>query len=104
MISYEDLCSALAAYRARTRGEAPPSSSVSSLRAQRQPEPHHAEHTAFDPPGDLPPIEGSLYSAGSGDDSTHVGSLGNESGMEPVYDDKSNELDIDDVLSDEEAN
>jgi hypothetical protein len=87
MISYEDLCAALAAYRARTRGEPMPSTS------------HHT--TAIDVGSDLPPVEASLRSSGGGDDSTHVGNL--TAGMDPVYDDRSNELDINDVLSDEEA-
>ena len=94
MISYEDLCSALAAYRARTRGEPLPSSPAT---------PRHVEHTAFDAPADLPPVEASIHSSGGGDDATHVGAVGHESGMEQVYDVGSNELDIGDVLSDEEA-
>jgi hypothetical protein len=74
MISYEELCAALERYAA-------------------------SHPTASDAPAvELPPMEArtsehALPPVGAGDDEN----------VQPIYDDRSNELDIGDVLSDEEA-
>jgi hypothetical protein len=82
MIAYEELCAALERYAARTRGDV-------SMEADASPaEPTTSEHA-------LPPV-GIGIDEGA-DERTHAG------GMTPVFDDRSNELDIGDVLSDEEV-
>jgi hypothetical protein len=83
MIPYEDLVAALEAYVARTRGTALPSDGDTL----------HA-HV---PDSELPAEEPSaiLTSRGGEDDATSAG-------MQPVYEDRSNELDINDVLTDDE--
>ena len=78
MIPFEELCAALERFRSGQGGEAP-----------------QAEMPAGDPPTHehaMPPI-------GSHPDEDHT-----NVGMEAVYDDRSNELDIGDVMSDEESN
>lgn len=79
MIAYEELCAALERFRSGQGGEAP---HVEMPTGPVDPPTH--EHA-------MPPI-----GAQPDDDHTNVG-------LEPVYDDRSNELDIGDVLSDEEA-
>ena len=83
MIPYEELCAALDRYTAQHQGDA-----------------HvHTGETAFPPPDPatsehlMPPAG---LAAGADDEHTNVG-------LQPIYDDRSNELDIGDVLSDEEA-
>ena len=79
MISYDELCAALERYRA-SHGSA---------------EPQHTEMATG--PVDPPTHEHAMPPVGSHeDDHTNVG-------VQPIYDDRSNELDIGDVLSDEEA-
>jgi hypothetical protein len=95
MISYEELCAALEAFKARTGGQ---------LAA---PNPSQAQYAP--PPLDpltaetmLPPEpQATLRSSGATDEEegTQVG--GRPSSM--VYEDQSNELDLGDVLSDEES-
>ena len=99
MIPYDQLCAALEAYAARTRGQEPPSRSPSS---SYQPQ----ANPAYDPPTtevqmpDDP--QASLRSRMTDEEGTHMDGM--PESPQPVYDDKSNELDIGDVLSDEEAN
>jgi hypothetical protein len=108
MIPYEDLCQALASYAARTRGEPVPESASGYGRGSDgdtlHGDPQHAEHTAFDAPDGLSAADAqpSLASSGADEDSTHVGAIGHEGGLEPVYDVSSQELDLGDVLPDEE--
>ncbi len=111
MIPYEDLCAALDAFAGRTH--VPPPARHSDEDTMHGRSAHAPSH--YDPPTsdvELPeaPIEG-IHSRGHGEDgeeATHVGDLhGNAyeapAPLEPVFDDKSNELDIGDVLSDEDA-
>lgn len=86
MIPYEDLCRALEAYAARNRGEAPTDHGAAGY-------------------GDPPPLDDNLpaeepravlTTRGGDDESTRAD-------MAPVYEDRSNELDIGDVLTDEES-
>jgi hypothetical protein len=82
MLSYEELCAALERYSARHPVEAPPS---------------HTDEHALPPVIDPPTGETALPSPlGMDDDHTNVG-------LQPIHDDHSNELDIGDVLSDEDA-
>jgi hypothetical protein len=86
MIPYEELCAALERYAQHHRASEP---------AQV-----HTDETALPPPpADQPTGEHLMPHAplGAGDDEhTNVG-------VSPIYDDRSNELDIGDVLSDEDA-
>jgi hypothetical protein len=84
MIPYEDLCRALEAFAARNRGDAP------------------TDHGAY---GDPPPLDDNmpaeephavLTTRGGDEESTRAD-------MSPVYEDRSNELDIGDVLADEDS-
>ena len=95
MIPYEDLCAALASYQARQRGESVPAYSRDSDTMHGD---AHHDQTAFDAPDDLPPVEphASVQFSGGGDEQTHVG------GVQTVYEDRSNEIDVGDVLLDEE--
>jgi hypothetical protein len=94
MIPFEDLVAALDAYVARTRG-----GSASSASSQRMPaggyDPPTTEHT-------MPPVEASLRSHGD-EDATMAGAGpdGEPGGVRPIYDDRSNELDIGDVLDED---
>ena len=108
MIPYEDLCVALEAYAARVHGHVPPADSHRveaghSAAAEAVPfcdEPD-LQPPPLDPPtgeAELPPeTHPELHSTGAEDDSTHVGQ------MPAIYEDRSNELDIGDVLADEDA-
>lgn len=90
MIPYQELCAALERYSASHGGEAPV----------------HTDQTPLPPPPAAMPtplLEGPTgehhlprAAAEPEDDQTNVG-------LQPFYDDKSNELDINDVLSDEEV-
>jgi hypothetical protein len=85
MISYEDLCAALESFSARARGGTAPA---------RDADPPTTEVNL--PPG------GGLRSRGGGeDDSTHVGDL-NGGPVQPIYEDRSNELDLGDVMADDD--
>ena len=84
MIPYEDLCRALEAYAARNRGEAP------------------TDHGQYgEPPMDdnMPAEEphAVLTTRGGGEEES------TRADMAPVYEDRSNELDIGDVLADDES-
>jgi len=107
MIPYEDLCAALEAYQARTGGAPRPGREAGAPAAMMPPpmamprepppldlgDPPTAEVSL---PGDpLPSISSSM--SGDDEDGTQVGP------MQPVYEDRSNELDIGDVLADEES-
>src|SRR5262249_8260275 len=102
MIPFEDLSAALDDYVARTRGGAP----AAPQRGSSAPPP-----SADDPPTTETqlPMDAmpSIRSHGGGeDDATHVGGMASSSDpqpLEPVFDDRSNELDIGDVLSDDES-
>jgi hypothetical protein len=74
MISYEELCAALERYAANRPSDAPA-----------------VELPAME--GDARTSEHALPPVGGGEDEQ----------VQPIYDDRSNELDIGDVLSDEEA-
>jgi hypothetical protein len=85
MISYEELCAALESFKARTGGQLAP--------------PNPSSAPPLDPlTAETMMPEATLHSSG-GDEGTQVG--GSPSSM--VYEDRSNELDIGDVLSDEES-
>jgi hypothetical protein len=86
MIAYEDLCAALASYRARTRGEEPPAPAPSRSEASAGYDPPTSAHTL--------PTEQPLPEV-----ATQVAQLPD---VQTVYDDRSNELDLGDVLSDDE--
>jgi hypothetical protein len=79
MISYEELCAALERHAARHAGEAPVHTAETNL------PPVHAE----------PPTGEHVMPHG---DDEHT-----NAGVQPIFDDRSNELDIGDVLSDEEV-
>jgi hypothetical protein len=82
MIPYEELVAALEAYVARTRGTALPSDGDTL----------HAHVPESELPAEEPrPV---LSSRGGDEDATNAG-------MQPVYEDRSNELDINDVLTDD---
>lgn len=95
MIPFEDLAAALDAYAARTRGASPSTPAPSARLPSGNYDPPTTEHSM---PDDVQP---SLRSHGDPeDDSTIAGDGAGPS--HPVYDDRSNELDVSDVLSDEE--
>lgn len=113
MIPYEDLCVALEAYAARVHGHVPPADShrvEAGHHAAAEPVPFYDEPDLQPPPLDAPTGEAhlppeahpELHSTGAEDDSTHVGQM--PSTMPAIYEDRSNELDIGDVLADEDAN
>jgi len=83
MIPYEDLCAALEAYAAEKRGDTMHGEVASA--AAYEPQVDHPEEP-----------RAVLRSQGGEEDATHAG-------MRPVYEDQSNELDIGDVISDEDA-
>jgi hypothetical protein len=85
MIPFEDLVAALDAYTARTRGGSPSSSAPSRMPAGG----YHPPTTEHMMPEDR---QATIASAGPD---------GEPEGVHPIYDDRSNELDVGDVLSDE---
>src|SRR3954453_17655513 len=106
MIPYEDLCAALDGFVARTRGGAPSRPDEDTMHGHSVPayDPPTAEHMPAQPMGG----HRSRGTGEDGEEATHVGDLhGNAyeapAPLDPVFDDKSNELDIGDVLSDEDA-
>jgi hypothetical protein len=106
MIPYDDLCAALEAYATRTRGAAagtrPPPSAQAGVASS-------AEPGGYDPPtadvmmpdGEAPVAGRRSRSGGEDEEGTHMDGM--PPPLAPVFDDKSNELDIGDVLSDEES-
>ena len=109
MIPYEDLCAALDSYAVRAKGGVAPPPRASAVVHAPAPIPvptpaYRDDLTSFDappqrampqaPPQREQPLP--VLRARHDEDSTHVGSM--PGGQE----DHSNELDIDDVLSDEE--
>jgi hypothetical protein len=79
MIPYEELCAALERYRASNMGDEP------QVEITTGPvDPPTNEHA-------MPAVVG------------HHDDERTNAGVQPIYDDRSNELDIGDVLSDEEA-
>jgi len=93
MIPFEDLVAALDAYVARTRGGSPSTQPPSARLPSGSFDPPTTEHQM---PDDVQP---SLRSHGD-EDSTIAGDGAGPG--QPIYDDRSNELDVSDVLSDEE--
>ena len=94
MISFEDLCAALEQFKARNGGpmNAPHASSSGAV----------AMPPPLDPPTSEVPMP-TLRKHQQLDEGEEEGTLaGGPGGMNVVYDDQSNELDIGDVLSDEE--
>ncbi len=89
MIPYEELCVALERYAERHHGEAPVHTDETALPPAAH-EPSTNEHA-------LPPVSLGASEDEAEDDHTHVG------GVQHLAEDHSNELDIGDVLSDEEA-
>jgi hypothetical protein len=87
MIPFEDLVAALDSYVARTRGGASAPSARGSY------DPPTTEHQ-------MPDVQPSLRSHGE-EDSTIAGDGAGPS--QPIYDDRSNELDVSDVLDDENS-
>lgn len=101
MIPFEDLCAALDAYAARTRGMQPSSAPPTPMRSTAQDESALiidstvTEAMLDGPPPTIDPQPG-LSSHADVEEGTVA------EGLHPVYEDRSNELDIGDVLSDEE--
>src|SRR5262245_58473563 len=103
MIPYEDLCAALASYRNRSHGGA-------AMGDEDTYHGHQVPVRSVAPAetvitGDIPEPVPSIRSHGGVDGDTHVGGGGFDGTEAParVFDDHSNELDIDDVLADEDA-
>jgi hypothetical protein len=93
MIPFEDLVAALDSFVARTRGGA----AAPSGRAP--------SGGSYDPPTtehQMPDVQPSLRSHGAVDDDSTI--AGDGAGpAQPIYDDRSNELDVSDVLDDENS-
>ena len=94
MIPFEELVAALDAYVARTRGASASSPAASARGPGGNYDPPTTEHQ-------MPDVQPSLRSHGD-EDSTIAGDGAGPG--QPIYDDRSNELDVSDVLSDEDNN
>ncbi len=96
MIPYEELSAALERFAARRRGETPAEHHHEAAHAHAHHE-HAHEHAPPTAEHDLPPVPDAHAALGGGEDEqTHVGE------MQPVTDERSNEIDIGDVITDEE--